>query len=112
MGDKRYNGWTNYETWNVALWMDNEEGSYKSVRRLTADMLEHHGNDREAAKHAIAEQLKGEYEEAMQSMLDEARASSSMWADLLGAALSEVDWREIAANLIDEVYEPTEAESV
>ena len=24
-----YNGWTNYETWNVALWMDNDEESYK-----------------------------------------------------------------------------------
>ena len=22
-----YNGWTNYETWNVALWIDNEESS-------------------------------------------------------------------------------------
>jgi len=24
-----YNGWTNYETWNVALYMDNDEESYK-----------------------------------------------------------------------------------
>mgnify|MGYP003124253585 CR=1 FL=1 len=24
-----YNGWTNYETWNVALWMDNDEESYQ-----------------------------------------------------------------------------------
>jgi hypothetical protein len=23
-----YNGWSNYETWNVKLWMDNDEGSY------------------------------------------------------------------------------------
>jgi len=23
-----YNGWTNYETWNVSLWVENEEGMY------------------------------------------------------------------------------------
>ena len=26
-----YNGWTNYETWAVKLWMDNEEGSYERL---------------------------------------------------------------------------------
>jgi hypothetical protein len=25
---KTYNGWTNYETWNVALWIDNEYFNY------------------------------------------------------------------------------------
>ena len=23
-----YNGWTNYETWNVALWLQNDEQAY------------------------------------------------------------------------------------
>ena len=25
-----YNGWTNYETWNVALWCDNEYDCYQA----------------------------------------------------------------------------------
>ena len=35
MSDKRYNGWTNYETWLVALWADNDEPSYRHRQRLT-----------------------------------------------------------------------------
>ena len=28
-----YNGWKNWETWNVALWCDNEEGIYRDRMR-------------------------------------------------------------------------------
>ena len=31
--DTEYNGWENYETWNVALWIDNDEGLYNIARR-------------------------------------------------------------------------------
>ena len=27
--DTRYNGWSNYETWNVALWIGNDAGLYE-----------------------------------------------------------------------------------
>lgn len=26
-----YNGWANYDTWNVALWFDNDQGLYNCV---------------------------------------------------------------------------------
>jgi hypothetical protein len=29
-----YNGWSNYETWNVALWLDNEQGTYNMTREV------------------------------------------------------------------------------
>jgi hypothetical protein len=31
--DERYNGWSNYETWNVALWLGNDEGLYNIARQ-------------------------------------------------------------------------------
>jgi len=30
--DTSYNGWENYETWNVALWIQNDEGLYNLAR--------------------------------------------------------------------------------
>ena len=30
--DTTYNGWTNYETWNVAFWLGNDEGLYNLAR--------------------------------------------------------------------------------
>jgi hypothetical protein len=29
MQHKEYNGWYNYETWNAALWCDNDQGLYE-----------------------------------------------------------------------------------
>ena len=32
MTDTTYNGWSNYETWNVALYIQNEEPVYRHCR--------------------------------------------------------------------------------
>lgn len=103
--DKTYNGWTNYETWAVNLWMDNDQGSQqyfmdmaREVKESTGDKTPNpymHAHDN--ARAVLADRLKDYHDEmAEQWMADQ----SSVFADLLNAALSEVNWREIAAHLL------------
>ncbi len=100
---EEYNGWTNYETWNVALWWGNDEGSYNTYRNRCAEALQDHTDmangtiDRDAAVRDVAEWLKEECEEG-NPLAD----SASMYTDLLGAALSEVNWDEIARNWLED----------
>ncbi len=43
--ERGYNGWKNYATWNVALWICNDEGLYnearKYARRSYTDFAKH-----------------------------------------------------------------------
>ena len=99
METKSYNGWTNYETWNVALWFNNDSNEYWPER---AEAL---WNDAEAtanftreerATFALADQMKGQVEEGTPTV-------TGLYADLLNASLSEVNWLEIASHFIDNV---------
>ena len=113
MNATTYNGWTNYETWNVALWLDNDASSYRYSREQAQEAYNDASADRsftrkENAAFALADTLKEQHESAMADMLESAGQTSSVWADLLGAALSEVNWREIAEHYLDDVDEESD----
>lgn len=79
-----YQGWTNYETWCVALWLDNEEGSYNYCVELAT-------NNRSA--YELGEVLKEMHQEAAPEV-------TGVFADLQNAALSAVNWRELAEHYL------------
>ena len=98
-----YNGWTNYETWNVKLWLDNDEGSYLYWRERAEERYAE-GKEYEymdAATSDLRDELQAFHEE-------NAPAVSGTYADLLNAALSEVNWYEIAESLMEDAKENVE----
>jgi hypothetical protein len=93
-----YNGWSNYETWAVALWIGNEAASYK-YWRMCAQTAVRNSVDTEHANGMLAVMLRDELEESMPDL------GASLWADLLSSALCEVVWHEIAADLLSDIVE-------
>lgn len=85
MTQQTYNGWTNYATWRVNLemfdgqpvdWVDADADAYDLGQSL-----------RELAEEYMAEEAKG------------------LALDYALAFLDEVNWREIAARMLDDVKE-------
>jgi len=95
--DMDYNGWTNYETWAVALWIDNDEDSYRERQELARQFERDEDDpDSEADVAGYADAIKEWVERDMVPDL-----GASLASDLLGAALSEVNWREIAESWLE-----------
>jgi hypothetical protein len=82
MNQNDYNGWTNYETWVVNLWMTNDQGSCSYWEEVT--------NDCDSISD-LSDAIK-DYVEEGNSLSDE----SSLYSDLMNAAISECNFYEIA----------------
>jgi hypothetical protein len=81
-----YNGWKNYQTWNVNLWLQ-ESG-------VTDDFFE---ESRRMDIYQLADHIRQTFDEIW-PIPDE----SGPLADLLGSALDAVDWCEIAEHYVDD----------
>lgn len=80
MADERHQGWTNYETWAVGLWINQDEPMYRYLKLLAHSPQLNIEKDR-----ALREWVEG-----MNTLTD-----GSMFSDLLGRAIGRVNWTEI-----------------
>lgn len=85
--DTSYNGWTNYPTWCVNLWLGNEEPLYREA----LDYAKWHADKSADPRNGLASSLKRWVCDDLSPDL-----GASFPADLLSYALGEVDWYEIA----------------
>jgi len=104
-----YNGWTNYETWLVKLWIDNSEADQlfwngEAEAAWNSAEADDTFTKRERAALDLMNQLREQHEE----IVSETVPVSGFIADLIGAAMSEVNWHEIAESLLEDVEESEE----
>ena len=81
---EKYNGWPNYETWCVNVWLTNEPHIYERLMSIvqSCDTL---GDQAEAIRQWVRPDQGDEDEPGM----------AGVYVDLLASAFDMVQWREI-----------------
>jgi hypothetical protein len=113
---KQYIGWTNYETWETALWLDDEERSRGQGRTLArfaqseADRLK-----------ALTDKSWGLEEDPVRILAGMVRdfiedhdpvPSETLYSILMHSALKVVDWTQIAEHFLEDVTKEKQHEGM
>lgn len=96
-----YNRWKNYETLAAILWLSNDQDTdafWKELaREAYRDADTSYGRSRrQVARADLADRLQNEIEESTPVL-------RGLFADLLDAALSEIDWHAVADGYLTDI---------
>lgn len=101
-----YQGYKNYETYTVALILENDRGSYEYYREraqeIKADIAEGYEeagtwDEPQKIKFILADEMKDSFESQLEEL-----SVPEPFQSLLNGALSEVRWEEVVEQLIQE----------
>lgn len=98
-----YNGWSNYETWLVNLWLgEGIIGDLHGVEEQARAFAESNDSDGNFAAYEMGRWLK---EQVTEIGCGSYPTGDGLAADLLGASLSRVDWTEIGRHYTDQAIQ-------
>ena len=105
--DKKYNGWTNWETWNFKLWLDNEKSTYDLIQdQMKSFIKRHKGSFMEDTPTEIDKinKSQNEFQKWLEEYAyeDKPELKPSFYSDALNASIREINFHEIAKSLIDD----------
>ena len=105
----RYNGWSNYETWNFKLWLDNDESVHNyiinGIKKIKAI-----GYDAEA--YEVSNFLRSYIDDNMpnlnvstkgQSVHGSMSDKNGFYSDILNMALRDINTYEIAESYLEDI---------
>lgn len=101
--NEKYCGWTNYETWLTALWMGEEDNEYILDILATEFKKSDATLPQEERLEGISSALGLILKEQLAYQAEELfNCDNGLLNDLLGAALSEIDWYEIVEHIMED----------
>lgn len=106
--DDTHQGWANYATWAVHLWLSNDQGTWEFCRDMAREAVEdaeecdqvNEGiwTQEQARRFMLADRLKDYLAES-----NPLNDHPSAFADILGAVLDDVNYAEIADALLEDL---------
>lgn len=101
MSDKKpYNGYESYESWAVALYMGNDEHSQRHWEERAREAVLEQNADVPCAVSQLEDEMEDHHREEMYDALE--RIPVGWIHDVLGGAFSDIDFREIARNYVED----------
>ena len=93
-----YNGWVNYETWAMNLWIENDPGTQDEMREICQNAVDREESVEDAI-HAARSVLEDTWEERKPDL------GATVWSDFVTTSFGEVHWYDIVEDVVKELWE-------